>query len=887
MAGRNTKRTGGLVAILVAAGVPAAMIFFLNPLQIAFSNLQDMEVSGGTLAVGALIAALVAFLLGAGLLWLLEKAGFRRTVPLAIAAALMFWLHSAVLVWDYGVLDGTNIDWRAHRIAGVLELLLWIGLLTAAAMRPEIARRVGLKILPVLLLISTLGTGLTVLNAPEAPSFHSYSLATGNQHLFSTKRNVIFLVLDAFQADVFAELLAMHPELAEQFEGFTFYRNAVAGFSKTYPSPALMLTGQYYENHEPLQQFLKRVYLEDSVSTKLVAADWDVGLYPYVNRTLYFDPAVASNIERETTENPALSQVAELLDLGVFRATPHILKRRVINDHEWRFRKAVSDWTEAQAVEALSDDSLWRSPHRHHDVRFIEELERNGRVAADRPVFRYFHFLAPHAPFLLNENLEMERLEGGREGFRRHSNVALQLVDRMLEKFRELEIYDNAAIFIVSDHGGGEYGAGVAEQYAGRAMTANSSADINRMEQASGLPLMMLKLPDAGGPLRISDAPVSLSDIAATLDALTIGAGGYPGKPVHEVGEEEQRQRRYLFYKFDGWTDEYLPPMKEFVVDGFSWDAAAWHATGNVLRGEVSPTETETAAPGFVETDKTLSTGNKGEGQYVLGDGWWSGEKDFTWTRGRKSTLHFRFEKPLKGDVSVTLRLTPNLGKGHVDHQKVIVRHDENVLDELKVTSYGNHTVIVPVGAGGASEFDLEIEVPGAFSPASALASTDERVLGIGLFSVRVGTSARVWDGEEIHFGVSDRGPSLLRKGWSESERTLTWTDGHEAQMHIPLSEELQGEDVELRFSLRPFVAPPELERQRVVVLANGEPVGDWVAEDGGKYAVTVPANITAGGAIDLVLKLPDATVPFAVTQSDDIRTLGVALFKLSVNVAR
>ncbi len=880
------RRTRGLPAILVAAGVPAAVIFLLNPLQIAWSNLQDMEAPIGALAVGALIATLTAFLLGAAALWGLEKIGFRRAVPLAMAAGFMFWLHSAVLVWDYGVLDGTNIDWRAHRVAGVIELGLWVGLLTWAAMRPQIVRRVGLRVLPALLLVSSMSVGMAALNAPEAPSFHSYSLSDENEHLFSKERNVIFMVLDAFQADVFAELLAENPELAEDFEDFTYYRNTVSGFAKTYPSPALMFSGEYYENREPLQQFLKRVYLEASVPAKLVAAGWDVGLYPFVSRTLYFDPRVASNVRLDRDENAALMETARLLDLGLFRAVPHVLKRRVVNDHQWRFRKSAAEWAQEHRIDTSMPGDLWRSSHGHHDVRLIEELERNGRVAGTQPVFRYFHFLAPHAPFLLNEELEMERLAGGREGFRRYSKIALQLVGRALDKFKVLGIYDNAAIFIVSDHGGGEYGAGVAKQYAGHAINANADADISRFEHASGLPLMLLKLPGAEHPLRVSDAPVSLADVAATLDALTLDAGGYPGTPVYEVAENAQRQRRYLFYKFDGWTAAYLPPLKEFLVEGFSWDSASWHATGTVLEGEMPPAE-EANEPGIVAVNETVSTARDAAGVAALGDGWWTPEENSTWSRDKMSTLHFRFMQKLVGDVSVTLRLAPYLGRGKLERQRVIVRHDGKVLGELDVASFGNYTVIVPLGPEGTDALDLVLEVPDAMSPASALSSTDERVLGVGLHAFRIGSSGRIGDGEELHFGVRDNGPSLLRSGWSQSEPTMTWTDGSKARMHLPLAEELHGREVVLEFSLRPFIAPPKLTSQRVVLTANGEPVGEWMTIEGGKHSVVLPASVTAEGEVDLLLELPDAAVPFTVSQSTDMRMLGIALYELSVSAGK
>ncbi|NIO41950.1 MAG: hypothetical protein GTO41_18345, partial [Burkholderiales bacterium] len=39
--------------------------------------------------------------------------------------AVLVWLQGNILVWDYGVLDGRNIDWISGAWRGVLDIAIW------------------------------------------------------------------------------------------------------------------------------------------------------------------------------------------------------------------------------------------------------------------------------------------------------------------------------------------------------------------------------------------------------------------------------------------------------------------------------------------------------------------------------------------------------------------------------------------------------------------------------------------------------------------------------------------------------------------------------------------------------------------------------------------
>ena len=100
--------------------------------------------------------------------------------------------------------------------------------------------------------------------------------------------------------------------------------------------------------------------------------------------------------------------------------------------------------------------------------------------------------------------------------------------------------------------------------------------------KAIGIPLILVKRTHAMGPLRTSDAPVSLGDIPQTVaDELGLDAE-FPGKSMFRVQENEDRERIYRAFVGPQEDVEYLAPLYEYAVRGFSWDDTSWRETGKV-----------------------------------------------------------------------------------------------------------------------------------------------------------------------------------------------------------------------------------------------------------------------------------------------------------------
>ena len=80
---------------------------------------------------------------------------------------------------------------------------------------------------------------------------------------FSSERNVIHVVLDEFQTDVFVAMLEEDGgSLGRTFTGFTFFADHLGAFPSTSLSVPAMLTGKEFRNEQPVPEFVRQAFSE-------------------------------------------------------------------------------------------------------------------------------------------------------------------------------------------------------------------------------------------------------------------------------------------------------------------------------------------------------------------------------------------------------------------------------------------------------------------------------------------------------------------------------------------------------------------------------------------------------------------------------------------------
>ncbi len=588
--GRREEQTVRWSVAVVAAFTFSATLLFFAPAQVYFTNAREFPYLFRWISPVLVVATLTGTLL----VTTVALAGGRQfrtvIVGILVGGGWLFWAQGNILVWNFGLLDGHTIDWTTFTGRRVTEYLVWCaGLAGALLFARMLVRRANL-LCGVLLGIQTVGLAQSVSGAPAPDPSQVYSVSLEEQFALSSDRNVVIIVLDMFQSDVFGELVRADPRLAGEFDGFVSFRNTVGGFGATFASLTFMLTGQLFDNSAPLATFIEHAFLSDSsLPRELKRAGFDVSLHTTAPQYVFIDPRAVSNLQPK--QQITWRHVGRLLDLAAFRYVPHDGKRAVFNDNSWWLQRLAPDTPIRSARPArfsgkhsasFADADLSRFEANHIvEPRWVAELEQQTRVEQTRPAMRLYHLRGPHYPLRMNEQLQFEEMPDDHIGYARQARGSLEAVGLFLQRLKEIGAYDNSLIIVAGDHGyrgpidGMVLGVHAPADRACSETTAHPDF-VHANQKGSALPLLLVKRFGDRKPLRVSDAAVSLGDLPTTIFGELGIAASTNGRSVFEVSDPLRPRRFMQDAMIPARPDGYYPTLREYEIRGPAWCDASW-----------------------------------------------------------------------------------------------------------------------------------------------------------------------------------------------------------------------------------------------------------------------------------------------------------------------
>ncbi len=266
---------------------------------------------------------------------LIFKQKISRISCFVFSLAALFYIQGNILVWDYGLMDGHAIIWNDYLIIGIVEIIIWVSIIGISQIKHQKLYKFIALASAFIFLIQIVGLIALVYLAPPEPQWKSYFYVDGGSSFnVSDSNNVIIIVLDTFQSDVFQEIIDSNSEYAIMFDGFTYYRNTLGGFPTTIGSVPMILTGTYYNNSAPFQTYIKNTYLTSSLPKTLKDNGYKVDIYED-NHFVYPSSEIASNVQEyrinyyneiQTGSISLNSQSMRLYKLTIFRHVPHFFK---------------------------------------------------------------------------------------------------------------------------------------------------------------------------------------------------------------------------------------------------------------------------------------------------------------------------------------------------------------------------------------------------------------------------------------------------------------------------------------------------------------------------------------------------------------------------------
>lgn len=785
----------------------------------------------------------ITIILTLGMFFVNSKISERITAIIFVAGILV-WVQGNLLVWNFGILDGSDINWGNFNVYLVLELLIWLLFLGWAFIKYSSIYRFIRTGSIFLFIIQGVTIVISAVQAPTAPDWKELKVTYKDEFSYSKQKNIVVLVLDTFQTDLFQELLNEDQNLKDEFKGFTYFRNAMGGFPTTYASVSLMLTGQYYDNGIPAQQFFENAFKSETSLPKILKDnDYKVELYPISNNTVHLNKDIISNVSDSNVLNNTKG-LKGLYSASFFKYTPIVIKKYIYD---------------SQSINKLHS----------RDLEFVKSAEQSTQAKSDGNIFKFIHLAGVHLPFQLNEKLEETDIQMNRSGYQIQAKAAVEITKKYLESLKTAGVYDQTMIVIVGDHGSFHFGVNT---QAKNGAIGKDGTDINSAIVGSGIPLILVKPFGENSDLKVSDAPVTLADIPKTVLKASGIENSIPGSSMFDINENEARLRKFYYYRLiDGDRAlQYLPPMEEYQVNGYSWLQQSWNKSFK----KFSPGQIIDETPLTYQYGTEIVFGSEGNSANYKDFGWWgTPESNFTWTDGPVASLYIPLQQS-SSDLKLTADLEPYLPES-IKEQKVNVYVNEHKLGQWIAQSNGKYTMTIPKNLTVDSSIKLEFELPDAVSPSSLNISSDIRNLGIAMKSVVITQLPSYVYGTDVRFDKDGNSKQYLETGWSIPETDFTWTNGNRASLVISTQESTT--DVMLTATLTPFITE-SLKSQTVLVFANGENVGRWIVEKGGEYQMLIPAKYVKDSPLRLEFELPDAQSPKALNLSEDDRMLGLAV---------
>jgi hypothetical protein len=592
------------VAILFSVSSFVLTLFLFTPARIYIGNFMEFSCRFQECILFFLIVSLVLILVlsaVAGVVSRREKT-CRLIVSMITVAAFSLWFQGNIFLWHYGVLDGKDIDWDAVLHYGFIDAVFWSVLMTFAILKADVVFRCARFVSLFLLVVQLLSVSWSWVSMPKDQSFKQQENDADTMFLFSEHLNVIIIVLDTFQSDFFQDIIRDDADLEAQFDGFTYFRNSLAGSDGTIVSIPNMLTASNYDNTIPYLDFVKRSFLDNSLPKTLKEYRFDIVLSPLLGYAVYNDfSGITFSYKKLRDWDAFFREQAFIADLALFRDVPHFMKESIYNHQRWFIANLMDRHLDAKDAGGTSIEGEQGSSESsglkysselenlkifttmNRDPRFINTMLQSSGIMENTDAFKFYHLKGIHLPLIMNENLDYEELQPFRANMMRQGIGVLKITATFLERLKRLNVYDNSLIFIVGDHGSGVADAKInGTPYGDNFNTRDLYKGSFKSFKAIGIPLILVKRMHATGELRISDAPVSLSDIPQTVvEELGLEAT-FPGKSMFSVGEHEERERIYRAFVGPQENVEYLAPLYEYAVNGFSWDDTSWRETGNI-----------------------------------------------------------------------------------------------------------------------------------------------------------------------------------------------------------------------------------------------------------------------------------------------------------------
>lgn len=499
-------------------------ILFFAPLEMYFTNKTDLWFSQGSILLISIPLTIVVTAVLAVILIKCNKKKkkvFQRIIAIVLTG---LYIQGNFLNFGYGVLDGSDIDWLAMTIKGLINTAIWLALILFPFEIKKLKTQKGFRTYTSILSLYILGVELVTLTTLQITNIGdrtSKVLVNNNILNLSKDNNIVIFMADTFEGTYMNQILEDHPEFKEKLKDFTYFDNASSISFYTFSSLPTMMTGVQCKVGNTLDENLDYCFNNTKVYDILKQNNYSPELY--VESALKpnsdkIDNLVANKKKVKLNSNIEINKT--MYKAVLYRYLPHFLKAS--------FVVSGDDFSRIQTKNKEETDYK-ESAYTMDDVAFNEYLTKNGiETKMSAKSFKFFELDGMHRPYETKEDITYDKsddymINTPQEERRMAEGVAaLNLLCNYVEELKKSGVYDNTNIIFLADHG-----------YSNRFY-------VNLLVKRAG----------DNHDFTINSAPVStLTDLIPTVLNMATESKDY-GKDFFDFQEDEVRTRQVLDYTY-------------------------------------------------------------------------------------------------------------------------------------------------------------------------------------------------------------------------------------------------------------------------------------------------------------------------------------------------
>ncbi len=426
--------------VLVAALMPYLWIIY-GPLELFLTNKSEFWFDTKSILIGSLIMLLVTTLLAFLILFISSRVSSKLygiIVSLEFIAYFVSYVHGNFLIKNLPRLDGTPPDWSIYgrdKVISAIVVLVIVAVTVAVIciFKLEEARKYFIYAMSAVsaVLLVTLGT-LFIQNKDTGSQ--KMTITIKDMFTVSSDENVIVLLLDTVDVNGMYPQLPDNPEWNEEFKDFTLYPDTLGGYPATMMSVPLILTGEWYENEVPFEEYCDRVYSDSKLFNYLEDEKYNIGLY---STSVYGSKSLSrfTNIESMVAVKSYPKLSAMMTRLAMFKMAPYQLKRVL-----FFYPTNLDNLKKANDYDAFDETN----------VPYYELLKSAQTVQTTEKCFKYIHLNGAHKPYRLSKDVTF--VEEG-VSYEECVQGCMKIANELLSVLKDAGVYDNTAVVIMSDHG--------------------------------------------------------------------------------------------------------------------------------------------------------------------------------------------------------------------------------------------------------------------------------------------------------------------------------------------------------------------------------------------------------------------------------------------------